>query len=326
MQIEKNLICTDCFKKIDVSLCYKNIYHCNNCKKKISINNNFFNFEIIKIDTKFDKIAKSTWGKNLHHAKLKKNNEFIHSKIFIDLFSSKNLNLFRGDLLEIGSGRGNDLKHIIKNFNVNSYTALDLGDNLENLSKLFVDNKKIKFLKCNCLKLPFENNTFEIVYSYGVFHHTEDPKKAISESIRVLKQDGTLIFYVYTNHESNFLKNKLIILEKIIVRFFNLLPNFISKSIIIFLFIPLSYIMLVFPSIILRFFKFIEFANKFPLSFTCSFYEIYHNLQDRFLAPINYRFSRKELFSILGKYNLKETKIISLDSGEKSGHYIYAIK
>ena len=69
-----------------------------------------------------------------------------------------------------------------------------------------------------------------------------------------------------------------------------------------------------------------KIANYFPLSFTISLTEIYHNLQDRLMAPINKRFSREELFGILNKYNLQQINIKTLDSGERSGHYIFIKK
>ena len=76
-----------------------------------------------------------------------------------------------------------------------------------------------RFFKCDCLNLPFKPNTFDTVYSYGVFHHTKNPKKAITESVRVLKKGGCLLFYVYTDHENNYIKNKLIFIENLILNF-----------------------------------------------------------------------------------------------------------
>lgn len=35
--------------------------------------------------------------------------------------------------------------------------------------------------------MPFEDETFDILYSNGVLHHTEDWKKGISEQLRVMK-------------------------------------------------------------------------------------------------------------------------------------------
>ena len=56
-------------------------------------------------------------------------------------------NFFEGRVLEIGVGRGNDLKNIIKNFDIINYYGLDLGENLEELSKSYKNFKKYKFIQ-----------------------------------------------------------------------------------------------------------------------------------------------------------------------------------
>lgn len=45
--------------------------------------------------------------------------------------------------------------------------------------------------------LPFQDNFFDIVYSWGVIHHSPDTPKALSEIIRVLKPGGKTKLMVY---------------------------------------------------------------------------------------------------------------------------------
>jgi ubiquinone/menaquinone biosynthesis C-methylase UbiE len=45
--------------------------------------------------------------------------------------------------------------------------------------------------------LPFPDNTFDIVYSYGVMHHSPDTPQCIGEARRVLKPGGALRIMVY---------------------------------------------------------------------------------------------------------------------------------
>jgi ubiquinone/menaquinone biosynthesis C-methylase UbiE len=46
-------------------------------------------------------------------------------------------------------------------------------------------------------QLPFPEGTFDVVYSYGVIHHTPDPPQCIREARRVLKPGGTLRIMIY---------------------------------------------------------------------------------------------------------------------------------
>lgn len=58
-----------------------------------------------------------------------------------------------------------------------------------------IDN--IEFIQASLLSLPFENNTFDLVYCWGVAHHTADPRKAIRELSRVLAPGGYFILALY---------------------------------------------------------------------------------------------------------------------------------
>jgi ubiquinone/menaquinone biosynthesis C-methylase UbiE len=46
-------------------------------------------------------------------------------------------------------------------------------------------------------RLPFPDNTFDIVYSYGVMHHSPDTQQCIREAWRVLKPGGALRIMLY---------------------------------------------------------------------------------------------------------------------------------
>ena len=45
--------------------------------------------------------------------------------------------------------------------------------------------------------LPFFDNSFDVVYSWGVLHHTPDTAKAISEAFRVLRPGGIARIMIY---------------------------------------------------------------------------------------------------------------------------------
>jgi ubiquinone/menaquinone biosynthesis C-methylase UbiE len=52
---------------------------------------------------------------------------------------------------------------------------------------------------CNgsLLRIPFPDQSFELVFSWGVIHHTVDPTGALDELVRVLRPGGTLVLAVY---------------------------------------------------------------------------------------------------------------------------------
>ena len=53
------------------------------------------------------------------------------------------------------------------------------------------------FSQGNIQRLPFDDQTFDLVYSWGVVDHAVDPRQAMGELARVLRPGGTLIVAVY---------------------------------------------------------------------------------------------------------------------------------
>jgi 2-polyprenyl-6-hydroxyphenyl methylase / 3-demethylubiquinone-9 3-methyltransferase len=57
--------------------------------------------------------------------------------------------------------------------------------------------KNIRFQQGSLLEIPLPSNNFDLVWSWGVIHHTVDPVRALDELVRVLQPGGTLVLAVY---------------------------------------------------------------------------------------------------------------------------------
>jgi ubiquinone/menaquinone biosynthesis C-methylase UbiE len=58
--------------------------------------------------------------------------------------------------------------------------------------------------------LPFADDSFDIVYSNGVLHHTDDTEKAIGEVFRVLKPGGDAVIMLYCKSSWHYWINMLL--------------------------------------------------------------------------------------------------------------------
>ena len=77
--------------------------------------------------------------------------------------------------------------------------GVDLTDRGINTTskRLSIYNLDSKLERVNAEVLPFEDNFFDIVYSWGVIHHSEDTEKIIAEISRVLKPGGKFLGMIY---------------------------------------------------------------------------------------------------------------------------------
>ncbi|MFP5213641.1 MAG: class I SAM-dependent methyltransferase [Acidobacteriota bacterium] len=114
---------------------------------------------------------------------------------------------FRGKrVLEIGLGQGADSEQIIRRGAV--WTGLDITqESVRRVqTRLALRNLPYKELKQgSVLHMPFEDESFDIVFSHGVLHHVPDVLGAQREIRRVLGKDGELIVMLYAKWSLNYL-------------------------------------------------------------------------------------------------------------------------
>lgn len=103
-------------------------------------------------------------------------------------------------VLEIGCGIGMDGLEFAKNGA--NYTGIDLSDKSIKVCKehfkLF--NQTGEIINTDVNNLPFDDNTFDLVYSFGVLHHNSSMQKGIDEVFRVLKPGGKIEIMVYNRY------------------------------------------------------------------------------------------------------------------------------
>lgn len=98
-------------------------------------------------------------------------------------------------LLEVGCGSGGVSRYIAEKYLLN-VTGTDLDPELVQLARENIhDTSNIQFPEANATNLPFEDNHFDIVLSFGVMHHIPNWLDALKEIKRVLKPEGYLVYF-----------------------------------------------------------------------------------------------------------------------------------
>lgn len=107
-------------------------------------------------------------------------------------------------VLEIGCGNGAD--GVMFAQHGADYTGVDLTESAVAATRehFAVLNLPGEFRLANAERLDFANESFDVVYSYGVLHHTPEPARAIREVYRVLKPGGHAYVMLYHRHSFNY--------------------------------------------------------------------------------------------------------------------------
>ena len=118
----------------------------------------------------------------------------------------------RGEkVLEVGCGAGTDLIEYAKNGAI--VYGVDLGQDQIEMTKTNFELHQLQYEYLNvgnAESLIFASGTFDLVYSFGVLHHTPNTQKAIDEVYRVLANDGTAIVMLYARGWKHYIKRCLI--------------------------------------------------------------------------------------------------------------------
>lgn len=137
-------------------------------------------------EIKFDKYQKR--GANYHWQQVK-NNLFSFNAYVFARYQQVLKHIPRDSslkILDIGCGEGVLLNLIFKK---TAASVIGVDPETQPASK----DQPIKIIKATAYKLPFKNNSFDIVISTEVIEHLKIPTKMLSEIKRVLKPKGKAI-------------------------------------------------------------------------------------------------------------------------------------
>lgn len=110
-------------------------------------------------------------------------------------------------VLEIGGGLGTDLAQFAKHGAIVTDVDFSSGHLRHAQQNFALRNLPSDFHIGDAESLPYSDNSFDLVYSNGVIHHTPQTQKVIDEMLRILKPGGKVICMVYAQNSLNFWLN-----------------------------------------------------------------------------------------------------------------------
>jgi SAM-dependent methyltransferase len=210
-------------------------------------------------------------------------------------------------VLDLGCGTGRWSKFIAPK--VKFIEAVDPSMAVVTAIKTLEPYKNVRVTQAAADNLPFPNESFDFIFSLGVLHHIPDTGKALDEVVTRLKKNGYLLLYIYYALDSRgFLFRSLFRISDWIRKIISSLPHgpkhLLCDVIAVLVYMPLIGIA--------RFFKTLGFSfyKRLPLSYYCdkSFYIIRNDVLDRFGTPLEQRFTKEEIETMMKKAGLGEIR------------------
>jgi ubiquinone/menaquinone biosynthesis C-methylase UbiE/uncharacterized protein YbaR (Trm112 family) len=211
------------------------------------------------------------------------------------------------EILDVGAGSG---RHSLQAARHGArVVAVDLGESIDVARENLPD--EVLTVQADAESLPFEHRSFDFVMSIGVLHHLPDPERALHEITRFARPGGRVHIYLYWQPER---WSHRVVLSAVtaIRRITTRLPHSILHAMCY----PLSAALLVTvvsPYRLLRKHAATRrLANFLPLKTYADYpFRVLVNDQfDRFSAPLERRYTRKEVADMMRRAGLSEVTVV----------------
>jgi SAM-dependent methyltransferase len=208
-------------------------------------------------------------------------------------------------VLDAGCGMGRHARQIARH--ANQVVAVDFSCAIDPARRNTADRPNVECMQADLLALPFEDASFDFVYSLGVLHHLDETERALGELVRTLKPGGRLRVYLYWKRHGwkGRLLNAVTAARRVTTRlpFPALRAACRVLSVALFAGVVLPYRALSAAGV-----RAIEDWPLFVYS-KYPFYILYNDQFDRFSAPIEKRYDKDEVRDLFGRAGLVDVRV-----------------
>jgi SAM-dependent methyltransferase/uncharacterized protein YbaR (Trm112 family) len=228
---------------------------------------------------------------------------------FLEYVAPHRADFFPGKrVLDAGCGSGRHA-HWAGRYGAEVWAA-DLGPAVEVARKNTAELANVQVVQADLHRLPFPEESFDYVYSFGVLHHLPEPEAAFRGLLRYVKPGGEVQIYLYWHPEGQPVKRALLAGVSAAREVTRRLPH------------PLLYA-LSYPAAAVAWAGFVwpyralkamgarAAAESLPMKQYAAYpFRVCVNDQfDRFSAPIENRYTRAEVLSWLERAGLEEPSV-----------------
>jgi len=211
-------------------------------------------------------------------------------------------------VLDAGCGSGRHTYYAAKNGA--EVWAIDIGSAVEVAKSNTQHSGNVHVAQADIHHLPFEPESFDLIYSIGVLHHLPDPESAFHNLLRYLKPGGWIHIYLYWRPENQPVKRALLALIGAARRITTRIPYRLVYG-LSFPVAAAAFLGFVWPYRLLLATGFNRMAERMPMKQYAKYpFRVCVNDQfDRLSAPIESRYTRDEVEGWMRRAALEEVVI-----------------
>ena len=230
---------------------------------------------------------------------------------FEKMSSALSLPALTGLVLDAGCGEGIDLANQARDPSV-EVIGVELSDGGCHTSfARVVQLVGAHVVQADLCRLPFDDATFDAIYSYGVLHHVPTPLRAAAETARVGKGGAQVAVYVYEDFSERFVGLRWLLHAVNSIR--GLTTKLPPRLLFWFCRVasPLIYFLFTVPFLVFSQVPGLRaVALSLPFRHARGPFSLAGDLYDRFSAPVEYRYSRTGATALLRQAKLSVTRVV----------------
>ncbi len=101
-------------------------------------------------------------------------------------------------VLDAGTGTGGAIEAILKNSNPSKVVGIDISKGMLKIAREKIKDKRVSFEVQDISTLPYPDNSFDVVTSTWALETLKEPKKTVAEFLRVINEDGYVIYVFHS--------------------------------------------------------------------------------------------------------------------------------
>jgi ubiquinone/menaquinone biosynthesis C-methylase UbiE len=227
---------------------------------------------------------------------------------YFDIVTDEMLN-HNSIVLDVGCGTGRWSKYIAHK--VKHIEAIDPSRAVDAAAELTKNISHISITQAGVDNIPFEDESFDFVFSLGVMHHIPDTEAALQKAVKKLQKGGFFLIYLYYSLDNKSRLYKLLFKVSNVFRMFMSILHHTIKQLVCDVMVMIVYMPLVTLS---RLIKFVSPKKRWYQAIPLSYYVdknfkiIRNDALDRFGTPLEKRFSKQEIYEMMKWAGLDEVK------------------